>query len=321
MTLDSKFVKFIRGISTILILFYGVYFLLQNQNSFSRLLNIRLDILCLMIFFILINIFASAAENTILYKTLGAPIGNFESFGLTNVGAFFNLMFPQGGTITKAIYLRQRYGIPYTKTPTMYLGLLIIYMMVGAAVILVSNLVILSTGGSIPLIFWIAAGIGCVSGIFFAIDIPKWALTKPGKISTLISNFADGWNRLRTDRNSLLRAAIWQAIIFVSSGIWISAAFYCLNFNINPLLGLTLSVLLSFTNIFMILPGNLGIQEAVYGYFSLITGMTFAEGIVVSTLIRVVLLLVTLVLTPWSWYYLFYKKNIKINRQDLISNQ
>ncbi len=320
MKLDSKLIYFVRGISTILILVYGAFFLLQNLNSFTRLLNIRWDVLCVMILFILINIYASSAENTILYKTLGANIGNFESFGMTNVSAFFNLIFPQGGTITKAIYLRQRHGIPYTKSPSMYLGLLIVYMMVGAAVILVSNLVILSAGGTIPLMFWIAGGVGSTSGILFAIDFPKGALTKLGRIGTLISSFSDGWRRLRTDWNSLIRAAIWQAVIFFSSGIWISAAFYSLDFKINPLMGLSLSILISFTNIFMILPGNFGIQEAVYGYFSLITGMTFTEGIVVSTLVRVVLLLVTLVLTPWSWYYLFYKKNIKISRRSLIAN-
>jgi len=318
---DSKLIKFIRTVSTVLVLAYSAYYLYINADYFRVLLEIKWESLSLMSFFILVNIYASASENSALFQALGAPIGNIESFRLTNVSAFFNLFLPQGGTITKAVYLKQKHGIPYSKTPALFLGLLVIYILIGSGVILITNLATLLMGKAVPLIFWIVACFGCASGILFIVDFPKGALPKMGKIGILISNYSDGWKSLRANKSCLIKACIWQFIIFVSAGVWVSTAYYSLGLKINPLLGISLSVLISFTNILTIVPGNLGIQEAAYGYFTYLTGMPFAQGVVVSALVRVVLLSMTLLLTPASWYYLFYKQNIKLSRQSFIEIQ
>lgn len=318
MKTDSKLIKFIRRITTVGILVYGGYYFFTNANSFRALLGIEWKIFSIMLFFILVNIFASASENAVLFQALGAPIGNIESFRLTNVSAFFNLVFPQGGTITKVIYLKQKYNIPYSKTPALFLGLFVIYLLVGSMVIFITNLVTILVGGDVPSVFWLAGVMGFAAGILPMInDLPKGPLSKLGKIGILLSNYSEGWKRLRTNKSSLIKACIWQTVIFISAGIWVSAAYYSLGMKINPLLGTSLSVLISFTNILTIVPGNLGIQEAVYGYFTFMTGMSFTQGVVVSALIRVVMLLITLLLTPVSWYYLFYKQHITINKETL----
>jgi uncharacterized membrane protein YbhN (UPF0104 family) len=318
---DSVLVKTIRGLSTIVILIYGIRFTINNLSSFHLLLELNWKILGVMILFILINIFASASENAVLYQSLGAPVGNVESFGLTNVSAFFNLIFPQGGTITKAIYLKQRYKIPYSKTPAMYLGLLVIYLVIGAGVILATSIITISMGGKVPMVLWIAVCCASASGILFMVDFPKGLLPKLGKIGKLLSSYSDGWRSLRTNKSCLIKACIWQLIIFICSGIWVSTAYYSLGIKINPLLGMSLSVLISFTNILIIVPGNLGIQEAVYGYFTLLTGMSFAEGVVVSAFVRIVLLSITLFLTPFSWYFLFYRRHISLSKEEFVEKQ
>ena len=277
--------------------------------------EVNWKIVAIMVTFILINIFASASENAIFFRVMEAPIGNIESFGLTNVSAFFNLILPQGGSITKAIYLKQKYGIPYSKTPAIYQGLLVIYLLIGSGIILSTNLITTITGGTVPLLFWVIVLLGFTSGILLVIDIPQGALSKSGRIGVWISNYSDGWKNLRTNKTCLVNASVWQFIIFVSAGIWVSTAYYSLGIKINPLLGVSLSVIISFTNILTIVPGNLGIQEAAYGYLTYLSGMLFAQGVIVSTLTRVVLLFMTLLLTPASWYYLFYRQNIKLNRK------
>lgn len=316
----STFGKVIRGIITISVLLYGVYYINENLDTFQILLKVNWKILGFMIAFILINIYASASENSILYQALGAPIGKIESFGLTNVSAFFSLFFPQGGTITKAVYLKQRYKIPFSKVPAMYLGLFVIYLLIGASIILITNFVTISMGGTIPTFLWTVACSALTPSLLFMVDFPKELFSKLGKFGTLMSNYSDGWRSLRTDRPRLIMACIWQLTIFVSSGIWVSTAYYSLGIKIDPMLGISLSILISFTNILVIVPGNLGIQEAVYGYFTLLTGMPFADGVVVSALVRVVLLVVTLFLTPLSWYFLFYRQNIHLNRQKFTEN-
>ena len=101
MQLNSRLTKFIRSIVTISILIYGVYYFYSNQKSFLALAQIDWKILGIMVIFILINIFASSSENAILYRALGAPVNCIESFGLTNVGAFFSLLFPREEQLQK----------------------------------------------------------------------------------------------------------------------------------------------------------------------------------------------------------------------------
>ena len=310
-----------RTIATIGVLIYGANYIYSNLESFRALQDVNWKSIVVMIVFILINIFASASENAVLFQALGAPIGNIESFGLTNVSAFFNLILPQGGTIVKAVYLKQEYKIPYSRTPAMYLGLLVIYLLVGSGIILLANLITVLMGNPVPFVLWIAVGCAGLSGIIFMIDFPTGSLPKLGRIGVWISNYSNGWKSLRANKSCLIKACIWQFIIFVSAGVWVSTAYYSLGIKINPLLGISLSVLISFTNILTIVPGNLGIQEAAYGYFTYLTGMSFTQGVVVSALVRVVLLSMTLLLTPASWYYLFYKQNIKLSRQSFIEIQ
>lgn len=315
MKLDSPLIKFVRGTTTIGILAYGVYYIYTNKESFRALQDVNLKYIGIMVIFILINIYASASENAVLFQALGAPIGSMESFGLTNISAFFNLILPQGGTVTKAVYLKQKYNIPYSKTPALYLGLLVIYLLIGSGIISIMSLTILFMGQAVPFVLWITVGCASVSGVAFMIDFPKGSLSKLGRIGVWVSNYSDGWKSLRTNRSCLIHACIWQLIIFLSSGVWVTMAYSSLGIKINLLLGTGLSILNSFTNILVIIPGNFGVQEAVYGYFTYLTGTLFAQGVVVSTLVRIVLLLITLLLAPFSWYYLFYKQNIRLQQQ------
>lgn len=312
MKFDSRSIKFIRSIATAGILIYGAYYIYLNREAFSTLQNIGLKYIIIMILFILINIYASAAENAVLFRALGAPINNIESFGLTNISAFFNLILPQGGTIVKAVYLKQKYNIPYSKTPALYLGLFVIYLLIGAGVILIINLLTIIMGKTVPYVLWVAVCGASLSGLMLMVDFPKGVLPKLGRIGTWASNYSDGWRSLRTNKPCLVQACVWQSVIFLSSGVWVTMAYYSLGMKISLLIGTGLSILSSFSNILVIIPGNFGIQEVVYGYFTYLTGTLFAQGVVVSALVRIVLLLITLLLAPISWYYLFHKQDINL---------
>jgi uncharacterized membrane protein YbhN (UPF0104 family) len=174
------------------------------------------------------------------------------------------------------------------------------------------SLITLFKGETVPFVLWIAVGCAGLSGLIFTIDFPKGSLPRLGRIGVWISNYSDGWKSLRTNKPCLVNACFWQLIIFLSAGVWVTMAYYSLGIKISLLLGTGLSIVNSFANILVIIPGNFGIQETVYGYFTYLTGTLFAQGVVVSALVRIVLLLITLLLAPFSWFHLFYKQNIKL---------
>lgn len=315
MNFNSKLIKVIQSLTIIGVLVLSGYYIYINLDSFKSLLNINWKTLFIMLVFTVISIYAGAAQNAVLFRALGAPIVYIESFGLSNVGALFSLFIPQGATLTKAVYLKQRYGIPYSTTPALFLGLLVIFLFIGSGIMIITNLGALLMGLPVPMILWIGAVCGCASGFLFGVDFPKNALFKFGRVGRLISNFSDGWKLLRMNRDCLIKAAFWQIVIFISSGIWVSAAYYSLGIEINLLLGVSLSVFMAFANLVVIVPGNFGVQEAYYGYFTFLFGMLFSQGVVVSTLIRSIGLLTTLILAPISWYFLFYRQGIQLKQK------
>ncbi len=315
MKYDSKIARYIRGIATISIVIYGTYYIYSNLDSFRVLLEINWNYITIMIIFSLFSGFASSSENAVLFQALGASIGYVESYGLSNVCAFFSLVLPQGGTLAKVVYLKQKYKIPFSRTLALFLSLLVITLLLGAGVMLITNLITMLIGGTVPFILWIATLTASASGLLFLFDFPQDSLAKLGKVGALLSNFSSGWKSLRTNKSCLIKACVWQLVTFISSGIMISAAYYSLGIKINPFLGISLAVLISIANIFIIVPGNIGILEFTYGYFTYLSGLLFFQGVVISTLLRVIGLLTMILLAPFSWYYLFYKQNIKIGQQ------
>jgi len=298
------------------ILLFAFYYSYLNLDSFYMLFKVDYRAFLVMLASALFFLYASAVQNAILIHAFGAPISNFESFGLTNVSSFFNLFLPQGATLTKAVYLKQKYGVPYSKSPALFLGLLIVFLIIGAGILFITNLSVLLMGNHVPTIFWVITFCALASGLLFGVEFPKESILRFGKIGQLMSNFSDGWKSLRMNTSCLVKACAWQVVIFLSSGIWVATAYYSLGIKINPLLGVSISLFASFVNLVVIIPGNFGVQEIVYGYFTILSGMLFSQGVVVSVLIRGIGLLVTLVLAPISWYFLFYNQGIRIETTD-----
>lgn len=297
----------------LLLVFYYFYI---NLDSFYILFKVDSGAFLIMLASALLFFYASAVQNAVLIRAVGVPIGIFESFGLTHVSVFVNLFLPQGATITKAVYLKQRYGVPYSKSPALFLGMIIVFLIMGAGILFITNLSVLIMGNRVPSIFWVFTFLALASGFLFEIEFPKESILRFGKIGELMAIFSDGWKSLRENKPCLLKAAAWQTVMFLSSGIWVATAYHSLGIKINPLLGVSISVFVSFANLVMIIPGNFGVQEMVYGYFTILSGLLFSQGVVVSVLIRGVGLLITLVLAPISWYLLFYIKGIKIETTE-----
>lgn len=289
-----------------------VFYIYSNKSDFEVILNVNKSNLFYFSCFILLASFFNAAQNAVLVRSLGIPFSNLESFGLSNISALANLILPQGVTVTKAVYLKHRYAISYSKFSALFLGLLVVFLLVGSILMVMTNIIATIQGVEVPGILWVGSALGAASSLLFFFDFPKKHFEKFGKLGALFENFADGWSQIRSDKSCLIKACLWQIAIFISSGIAVTLAYRSIGIGINPLLGVSLAVFISFSNLVAIVPGNFGIQETVYGYLTYLTGLMFVQGVIISTLTRVVGLLITLLIAPFSWYFLFFRHGIKL---------
>jgi uncharacterized membrane protein YbhN (UPF0104 family) len=288
------------------------YYAYAHKSDFEALLKISKKDFFYLSTFIFFTSFFNAAQNAVLIRSLGVPFSNLESFGLSNLSALVNLIVPQGVTVTKAVYLKHRYAVSYSKFSALFLGLLVIFLLVGALLMALTNLIAMIQGIVVPVLLWLGPIVGVASSLLFLWDFPKKYSERLGKLGLLIENFSDGWKEIRSNRPYLIQACLWQIAIFVSSGIAVTLAYQSIGIGINPVLGTSLAVFISFSNLVAIIPGNFGIQETVYGYLTYLSGLAFVQGVVISALMRAVSLLITFLLAPFSWYFLFYRHGIKL---------
>jgi uncharacterized membrane protein YbhN (UPF0104 family) len=311
LTEQQKSTRNWKAILTLLLLIPFGYYVFLNKSDFAVLLDVGTTNLVFLSILIILTSFFNAAQNAILIRSLGTPLSNLESFGLSNLSALVNIIIPQGLTITKAVYLKQRHAVPYSKFSALFLGLLVVFLFIGALLMALTNTVAALQGIEVPKILWLSSLIGVGSSLLFFFEIPKHRFGKLGKVGTLLASFSDGWSAIRSNRSCLLKACLWQLAIFISSGISLTMAYYSIGIKISPLLGISLAILISFSSLLSIIPNNLGIQEVVYGYLSYVSGLLFVQGVVISTLMRAVALLVTLAIAPLSWYFLLFRPGNK----------
>jgi len=296
----------IFSFALISLLVYYVYSHWEDLQSVSR---IHWDVFILISFTIILNSLINAGLSASFFRATGAPITFLESFGLSNVAGAVSLVIPQGTVIVKAIYLKQKYKLPYSKNPAIFMGLLVIALIVGAIILTISNFIIIASGMTVQPVIWIITVIGLCSSLIFIINPrpPQKMKRIPGVILTCLQ----GWNELRSNPGLLAKASFLQLLLYIVNGITLYLTYTSLEIDISLFTSISLMVLIFFSAIVSLTPSNLGITEGIIGYFTQLSGYPFAIGIAASGLIRATGLLVTIVLAPISWYFLFIHQGIK----------
>lgn len=312
MTQQQKIIRLLQTLLTVVLFAFIGYYCYLHREDFEVLLQLNKTDLVLFSIFIVLSSFFNAAQNAVLIRSLGVRFSDLESFGLSNISALTNLLVPQGVTVTKAVYLKHRHGISYSKFSALFLGLLVIFLLIGALLMAITNTLAMAQGIEVPGILWGGAILGAGTTLLFFFDFPKGYFTKFGRVGALAESFSEGWSQIRTNKACLLQACLLQIAIFISSGIGVTFAYHSVGVDISPVLGISLSVFIAFSNLIAIIPGNFGIQETVYGYLTYLSGLMFVQGIVISMMMRVVSLVITLAIAPISWYFLFFRHRIKL---------
>jgi uncharacterized membrane protein YbhN (UPF0104 family) len=299
------------GVNLILCL-WGASYVYLYRHEFEILLTVRWHFLLLIAGAITLNSVANAAQTAALFSAFGARMSIGESFGLSNIGNAVSLFLPQGTTITKAAYMKHRYGVSFSATPAIFLGSLVTYLLVAALLLLLSSLIAALNGHSVPEMIWmIAAAISAPVALFW-LDIPERWMFRLGRVGQLMRQIATGWKTLRSNRRCLFQVALFQLCDFVTTGATVSIAFYSIGITVNIWTGLTIVIFVSLLNLIQVTPGNLGVQEAGFGFFSQLYGYFFLHGVVVSGLSRTVALLLTVCIAPIAWYWLFFRQKINL---------
>lgn len=269
-----------------------------------------------------LNIMANAAQGVPIYRTLGAPMTIREAFHLSNVANAMGLIISQGVTIAKTAYLKVKYGIPISQAPAIFLGLLVVFFIIGAIMMTINMIGLWLQNLPVSAVYWLVLLGAVLSFLILRINLPRLALRcLPERFKKMVELFVSGWKTIRADHKTLWTASLCQIGIFITAGLRILVAYHGVGMEISPATAISIAVFVAFSNLVVLTPANLGIQETVIGYLTWLSGYPFASGVAVSALIRAVDILMTMALAPIGWFILSRGQTFSLSWKTMLASK
>lgn len=221
----------------------------------------------------------------------GTRIPFIDFFKTIIIGRFLSSVAPQAGGVWRAIHLKHKFGIPYTR----YIGGFLCFLWLDAAMNILLSAVIFAlfaprfTISSISI--WIILGILGI-GWFIPIFLEKllrntairtgWLGRLHERLSSMITIAVQGIS----DHKMLLRVIFLNTTNFANN---ILIFYLCLSGSQEPITIPALAVffiLLKLSSYIIITPGNVGVREIAYGMLAEQMGLATGAGIVLSVFYR-----------------------------------
>lgn len=248
-----------------------VVYLYQNAARYRQLLDYSPRILFLQVGLMFAFMLANGSINYFFYRGLMIPLTLYEGIGLAAVNTLANQLPFAGGMVAKGMYLKQKYGLEYTRyfsaTIALYNCFVAVNGIVGLAVLAYWRF---WRNSHVPIILLLAFGgmAATVAFLFMRINAAFLPLRWRDKFTQLL----EGWQVL--SRNPLLIGQLLLVQLFLTFlfawRFWI--AFRVLSQDIAYSQCVLFASATVLTRLVSIMPGGLGVREGIVAGLAAIGG-------------------------------------------------
>lgn len=283
----------------------------RRRAAFSELLDASWSDVAAMGALILAGFVLSAAQSWVLFRAERASIGFRENLVVVMCSNFANYLPMRVGTVLRGRYMKQVHGLRYARFGSVF-GI--------RTVLLVCACGLLGTVGTVGLwlfegrIAWLLLalfiGMALVSIAALLFHLPR--LEANGRrLPRIWNDFVDGFATARAEPRVSLAVLALILLQQLTLGLRLSIGFSAFQAQPSPWLLLLLAPLVMVVSFVAFTPGGLGIREAAIGYVTLATGYEFNLGLFAGSLDRAVVLVLTAVLGPPSFFHIW--KRLRTN--------
>lgn len=238
-----------------------------------------------------------------------------EWFGLSVTTTFYNLITPfKGGAISRALYLNVKHNFSYSHFVSTLSGSYVVIVLTAVLTGIVATLGIYLFYGIFSwliFLFLIALLIPLLIIITFSPKIPE---TKNEWINKFI-HVINGWHSIKSNKKSIFFVVLLTSINLIIGTIGTMISYRIIDINLGFLQALFITSVGSLSILIAITPGGLGIVEAIAVFLASILGITPAESLTASIIIRVAGMIVIFTLGPIYSYILLNHLNNKDKRE------
>lgn len=230
-----------------------------------------------------------------IVRFFGLRMKPIDWIGLPYVTSYLNYLPVNAGTGVTAIFLKKKYGLPYTKFVSISGTLLLLQMLCfSTAGLLLMGLIRISEGyvngyavGGFLFIFLGVIGLGL---------LPVGIVKGQSRVANWIKSALVGFDDLRRDYSLILRLMLNSYLQLALMGLIIYFTFMSLGLLVSYLDGLLVGIVTSVSKYQFLLPGLLGFREMFIASMTKMVQGSFSDGIIVAVTDRVISGVVTIVL-------------------------
>jgi uncharacterized membrane protein YbhN (UPF0104 family) len=264
---------------------------------------------------IIVSHFLNSAEFWVVYRSIKVKISFWENWMVFCSGLLGNLLPAQVGTVYKFQYMKSVHNLSYARNGSTYGANLIISLGSSAVVGIIGVIAYAASGGRfswVMLAVFISIGVACA--VFLALPLPE--IDNPtGRIRRAISNFARGWNDIRTNPRTSITVAVIDVIKYVVTAWRFQLAFSLLGVDESLWFFLVISPAAAIAGIIAFTPGGIGIREFFITAAAVGMGSSFDTGLLAATTDRGIMLASALILGSIGYAY-----TVPRLRKALVSN-
>ena len=283
------------------------WFLWHNQPSLQAAKDISTSDTAALGMLIILGWLSTSSQNFVLFKLIKLRIGFFECFFLTLAATFGNYLPMRPGTLIRAHYMKNVHQLQYAEFASIFSVRFFLALLASGVCGLAAMLSLTSSiQNSLPLLLVFLTMI-CVPSLAYA-----W---KQGGANPEPSH-PGFWNKYiasiemlksRPSTTFICLALIILQLLFLSYRFEIAAR--VLGNDMGLAVVMILVSLANIANITAITPGGLGIRETLMGYATLVTGTNFTIGVMIGSVDRALLLIMTALLGGISFLRIWLNLN------------
>lgn len=235
----------------------------------------------------------SVRFHVVLVRFAERPVELWPWTRLFVLGRFLNLFVPQAGNVYRAVELRRRFDVSVQSFLVAFVNApwlaMILNFLFGA--VAVGLLAPEASVAGWPL--WallaaatLASSLGPIAMLLMLPLLPervRWAAWLRARLAEMVRVTLESVQEPRY----LARVAWWTLLAFVQASVMLWVGFVALGLPGGVAEAIAFYVLLQLATYVQVVPGNLGVQELAFAGLSAGFGASAADGVLVSTIVRV----------------------------------
>lgn len=292
----------------------GILYYKGHKEDFHLIDNVSVGAIILLSVLQIGSTLCNGLQLKVLTDHYKLNLNFLQCYGILRATRFANLWLPTvGGATVKALYLKRVHNLSYSSFIALSGITNIIRFMVNS---MFAFILLLLIGRAAP-VFLFGTAAFILIGTFFVFVLAHRVnmnrFPSLGHVGVVVQE----WRKIQKDYRTVAKLMAINCIIFLISGAEIYILFRVFSVDLSVIISGIIATFTTLSGAIKLVPGNLGIKEAIIVVISRIEGVGVNEGLHAAALSRVIGIIWTLVLMPCFGNNLYAKNGIGDHRKNM----